>query len=353
MSETQVSALERERHHRPPSTHPLTRPYASVMAPLRVSVVSSLALLAAGSVLASTRVRAATPEEAPPESREQVQVALARLTVAFDGVVRSLDAGAAGTLEEAMGRFAPKKFHPVDEGVLLPVQIGARCPAEMRLVADRVCVDRFEASLLERTAGPAHDAGTAVREHSPYHPPEPGRVYIARSRADAVPQAYVTGAQAQSACRAAGKRLCQPVEWRAACGGKQGFAFPYGKSRVATKCHDRGVAPMLVFFADTMKRGWGPLELNDPRLNQQPGTVGKTGAYPECVNDYGLYDMVGNLHEWTADPNGTFQGGYWLDTSQHGDGCAYRTIAHPFDYRDYSIGFRCCADPVSSPSRRD
>jgi formylglycine-generating enzyme required for sulfatase activity len=55
--------------------------------------------------------------------------------------------------------------------------------------------------------------------------------------------------------------------------------------------------------------------------------------------------MVGNLHEWTADPNGTFQGGYWLDTSLHGDGCAYRTIAHPFDYRDYSIGFRCCADP--------
>src|SRR2546429_3764696 len=29
-----------------------------------------------------------------------------------------------------------------------------------------------------------------------------------------------------------------------------------------------------------------------------------TGAFPGCVNDYGLYDMVGNLHEWTADPNG-------------------------------------------------
>jgi formylglycine-generating enzyme required for sulfatase activity len=55
--------------------------------------------------------------------------------------------------------------------------------------------------------------------------------------------------------------------------------------------------------------------------------------------------MVGNLDEWTADPNGTFQGGFWLDTSQHGDGCAYRTIAHPYDYHDYSTGFRCCADP--------
>ena len=35
--------------------------------------------------------------------------------------------------------------------------------------------------------------------------------------------------------------------------------------------------------------------------------------------------MVGNLHEWTNDPNGTFQGGYYLDTHKNGDGCTYRT----------------------------
>jgi formylglycine-generating enzyme required for sulfatase activity len=103
---------------------------------------------------------------------------------------------------------------------------------------------------------------------------------------------------------------------------------------------------MLALHADTLKRGWGAVELNDPRLNQLEGTVAKTGAFPGCVNDYGLYDMVGNLHEWTADTNGTFQGGFWLDTAQHGNGCAYRTIAHPYDYHDYSTGFRCCADPT-------
>ena len=102
---------------------------------------------------------------------------------------------------------------------------------------------------------------------------------------------------------------------------------------------------MLVFHAATLKKGWGPLELNDPRLDQLDGTVAKTGAFPDCVNDYGVYDMVGNLHEWTADPHGTFQGGYWLDTDLHGEGCAYRTIAHDFGYHDYSTGFRCCAAP--------
>jgi formylglycine-generating enzyme required for sulfatase activity len=139
------------------------------------------------------------------------------------------------------------------------------------------------------------------------------------------------------------------VEWRAACGGSEGYAFPYGPDRVPGRCHDSGVNPMLAYHADTEARGWGPVELNDPRNIELDGTIAKTGAFANCVNDFGLYDMVGNLHEWTSDPNGTFQGGYWLDTSLHGDGCAYRTIAHPFDYRDYSIGFRCCSDPDGAP----
>jgi sulfatase modifying factor 1 len=164
-----------------------------------------------------------------------------------------------------------------------------------------------------------------------------------------IPQAYLSGAQALAACREAGKRLCAPVEWRAACGGSQGYAFPYGPDRVPGRCHDSGANPMLTYHADSQARGWGPLELNDPRNIELDGTLANTGGFPECVNDFGLYDMVGNLHEWTADPNGTFQGGYWLDTSLHGDGCAYRTIAHPFDYRDYSIGFRCCVDPEQAP----
>ena len=69
-----------------------------------------------------------------------------------------------------------------------------------------------------------------------------------------------------------------------------------------------------------------------------------SGAFAGCTNEYGAYDMVGNLHEWVADPDGTFFGGFFLDTYQNGEGCEYRTIFHPFDYHDYSTGFRCCRD---------
>ena len=97
--------------------------------------------------------------------------------------------------------------------------------------------------------------------------------------------------------------------------------------------------------------------MNDPRLNQLEGSLAKTGAHPSCTNDYGVFDMVGNLHEWVDDgaeergAHGTFRGGYYMDTSKNGDGCSYATTAHAFDYHDYSTGFRCCADAVDASSK--
>jgi formylglycine-generating enzyme len=305
-----------------------------------VSIVTLVGLRSLG-----RDAHAATPDKAPAASRAQVATALEALAAWFRRRERRLATGAPGTIERAIAAYVPGVFRPVQEGAMSPAKQGARCPAEMGLVFGVVCVDRYEASVVERTAE------AALEPHAANQFLEPGHVYIARSVPGVLPQAYVSGAQALAACRQAGKRLCAPVEWRAACGGGEGYAFPYGPERVAGRCHDSGPNPMLTYHADTQVRGWGPLELNDPRNVELDGTLAKTGAFPDCLNDFGLYDMVGNLHEWTADPNGTFQGGYWLDTSLHGDGCAYRTIAHPFDYRDYSIGFRCCADPEGSSSK--
>lgn len=300
---------------------------------------AALAMILASTVVAVAH--AASPDRAPRASREQVVQALRALASVTQGVARKTTPGAAGTLEDAIARFAPAFPNVVQEGEAPAPKPAARCNADMALVAGRVCVDRYEASLLE-----VGDDGI-MHPYSPYHPPVSGRVYVARSAADVVPQAYITGREAQSACKAAGKRLCEASEWRAACGGAQGYAYPYGPTRRPGVCNDRGAPAVAQLYSSAKARnGWGHAELNDPRINAQPNTLAKSGERYGCVNDYGIWDMVGNLHEWTADPNGTFQGGYYLDTSQHGDGCAYRTTAHEFDYRDYSIGFRCCADPT-------
>jgi formylglycine-generating enzyme len=283
---------------------------------------------------------ASRPEEATPEARAQVARALGRLKPLFSG---NGEAPArerkAGTLEHAIAMYAPKRPWPVDEGVLLAARDSAKCPEGMQLVHSRSCVDTFEGALIDKFDDSLH---------SPYESPKADHVYSAVSKQGVVPQAYISAKQAASACSTSGKRLCGAAEWRSACGGKDGNAFPYGKSRETGKCNEAGKSAMLMYYADKMQTGLGRAEMNDPRLNQLEGSLAKTGQFTECVNDFGLHDMVGNLHEWTADPNGTFQGGYYLDTREHGDGCAYRTIAHNAEYHDYSTGFRCCSDPVTT-----
>jgi len=302
--------------------------------------------LRSGLVLAAFAVAgtalAQNPDEAPAPCKTQVVNALACLAPAFSGKPRKIAAKQPGSLEAAIWGYAPPKYHDVAEGTLPPLKASGKCPTEMALVGSRVCVDKWEGHIVLRAAD-----GTETL-HPPFTPPPADKTYVAKSASGVVPQGYISAKQSETACKAAGKRLCQPVEWRLACGGSEGTAFPYGPTRSPGKCHDSGKSPMLAYHADTMNRGWGQSELNDPRNNQLEGGLAKTGAYPDCVTDEGVFDMVGNLSEWTADVNGTFQGGLWLDTAQHGEGCAYRTISHEYQYHDYSTGFRCCAEPSGS-----
>lgn len=289
-------------------------------------------------VVGIAEVAIAGPTREPPEaSKAIVANAVAIVGQAYAGRARTPPGGAPGSLEAAIKGYVSTTVHALDEGRVPPPRAGS-CPADMVKAHGAFCVDKYEGSLEE-----LKDDGSRGAV-DPYATLAPGRVYVARSVAGVVPQGYISAAQAEAACQKAQKRLCQAVEWRVACAGSNGTAYPYGPSRIADRCHDTGKSPMLAYHADTMARGWGLTELNDPRNNALEGGLEKTGARPGCVNDYGAFDMVGNLHEWTADPNGTFQGGYWLDVTQHGEGCAYRTVAHGYGYHDYSTGFRCCKD---------
>jgi hypothetical protein len=226
----------------------------------------------------------------------------------------------------------------------------ARCPVEMALVEGRVCVDRWEASLVERV--PAHPGpGFAERNWSPYTSVD-GHEHDVRavSRPGVIPQAYISGKQAAAACSASGKRLCAADEWEHACRGPSNFQFPYGDQRRAGACNDDVRSTHPVAEASRMLsiphgRLWHAEGMNQAIINQLPNTLLPTGERAECTNEYGVYDMVGNLHEWVDDPDGTFRGGYYMDTSKNGDGCSYQTTAHDFKYHDYSTGFRCCMDP--------
>ncbi|UPT74884.1 MAG: formylglycine-generating enzyme family protein [Elusimicrobiota bacterium] len=217
-------------------------------------------------------------------------------------------------------------------------------------VAGKFCVDAYEASLVEVR-------GADRVPWSPYHSPLSTSTYRAVSARGQVPQGYISGVQAQAACRNAGKRLCSKAEWLAACQGQERRSFPYGAAHKPGACNEHSKDPKHVSPLQRLHKGNPTYDLKtmlDPRINQLPDTVLPGGSKPECVSPAGAYDMVGNLHEWIADKTdkglGIFKGGYYNEADLNGPGCLYQTTRHDFAYADYSIGFRCCADAIGEPA---
>jgi len=225
----------------------------------------------------------------------------------------------------------------------------------------RYCIDRYEAHLVEIGAG----GEEVIHPHNAR--PLAGVRYQARSKAGVWPQGYVSRDEAEAACGAAGKRLCSWLEWRRGCQGKRWFRYPYGNGGKRGACNNRKDHLMAKLFGDDPMK-WTQKEFNSPLLNDEPGYLAKTGAHPECRSPDGLFDMVGNLHEWVSGMvtkrfmerlakekvsrrkqpwnvgNAMFLGGFYSTLSEHGPGCHFVTVAHAARYHDYSTGIRCCAD---------
>jgi hypothetical protein len=240
----------------------------------------------------------------------------------------------------------------------------------MVAVAGRVCVDRYETSLV--------DARTS-RAWSPFYPPDRGRaegiavfftelrergggtILQARmplpelaafaiepravSAAGVVPQGYMTGVQAEAACKAAGKRLCAEPEWVTACRGEARRDFPYGSSYVQGACNVlRESHPSVLLHGSAARFHMDPRN-NLVEIEGRPLLL-PTGSAERCASRWGddaVMDMVGNLDEWIDDPGGVFVGGFFSRGTRAG--CFARISAHVRTYADYSTGARCCADP--------
>jgi len=143
------------------------------------------------------------------------------------------------------------------------------------------------------------------------------------------PWANVSWVRAVAACKAAGKRLCSPAEWSLACGGApvtgpSGRPYPYGAKYVGGAC-------------------------NGKDYSSATDAVTACGAAAKCVSHDKVYDLSGNLREWTAtagakagDPEQTRGGAY--DTIAQGLRCDFTFVTLPKSYYFPNLGFRCCSD---------
>ena len=156
------------------------------------------------------------------------------------------------------------------------------------------------------------------------------------------PIIMVSWREAQGMCAASGKRLCSEAEWTFACEGEEAQPYPYGYERDAKACDiDRDwIAYHEAAFrdrsSDVMMRELDSLWQGMP-----------SGASPGCRSPFGVYDMTGNVDEWTVSTRreglpSIFKGGYWGPVRAR---CRASTRVHDPDYAFYQQGFRCCSAP--------
>lgn len=161
------------------------------------------------------------------------------------------------------------------------------------------------------------------------------------NRKNEYPIILVNWYEARDTCKAEGKRLCSEDEWTFACEGEEATPYPNGYVRDPDAClNDR---PWRQFHGEALspRNGENAKQELDRLWQGLP-----SGSRPLCKSSFGVYDLTGNVDEWTRSsiPNerpSVLKGGYWGPVRTR---CRPATKAHGEEHIFYQEGFRCCAD---------
>lgn len=138
------------------------------------------------------------------------------------------------------------------------------------------------------------------------------------NRQGAMPQSFISVYHAMDSCFSVGKRLCTMDEWVVACSGPYSWEYPYG---------DR-YEPYGCAAEDT--------------------SVNRSGKRRECRGYFDVYDMSGNLAEWTSTKSSknsryfNVMGGFW----ESGSDASCKQVRYSYypENQHNPVGFRCCKD---------
>jgi formylglycine-generating enzyme required for sulfatase activity len=194
--------------------------------------------------------------------------------------------------------------------------------------------------------------------------------YEAPNLVGALPLVMFTFDESAAWCQARGKRLCFDDEWTRSCEGPTGTSYPYGDPHAPGVCNDD--EPWKVYDQSKLN-GW-PWTVSKPNVESLSQLLElaravsasakvaadhveslyqaePSGSNTGCVGPAGIFDLCGNVEEWTRrrdggsgkDFSGSLKGRYWAESRT----CQNAVKTHGNAFRFYEIGFRCCKDPVT------
>jgi hypothetical protein len=175
-------------------------------------------------------------------------------------------------------------------------------------------------------------------------------VYEWPNKEGQVPQDWMTYRTAKKAVEAVGKRLCTAREWTLAAEGPNHHPLPYGDGfhRLPGICNFDN--PMGHLDPSKAKKP------DDEMAQKLRAVLVPSGSMSDCVSDYGVHDMAGNVDEIIYNEGG-------VESCPQGETCNNyvsglmgghiwhvrnnsfsRTTAHNLDFGWYETSTRGCMD---------
>lgn len=210
---------------------------------------------------------------------------------------------------------------------------GLACPQGMVSIGDEFCIDVYEASRADATESKeGRDSSRALSRAGVM-------TWILSNDAD---RTLDENTRALRACEAAGKTLCTENMWYRVCVGPQKLAYAYGEAYDPVICN--GIDKFCSCTGASPCAGHDPCPYPHCYYDCPRNTyfhLEPTPTDPRCTNEYGIFDINGNLWEHVKGGDGTrIRGGAF--------NCGDSVTLHRCDYipaiwTPSARGFRCCS----------